>query len=196
MFEWTLTSLSQGSNPVVLGTIVGFAVEGGSVSSEPIVTQIDGLTMDFSAVFLDQSRMLITDPSFGISVLDLGGDLTFTQLVRTVIPRQKAICWSEADFNLGYAYAIDAARNQLYKINVNTGAHEGNIHVNGDGIAADKGIFDSAIDSESNLMYSLIGGNGVIVVDLKAEKQVQFLDLSSFGDRQYYQGMAIYPACA
>jgi hypothetical protein len=173
---------------------VGFGVENGEVSSNPIVTQINDIFMDFSAVFLSEDRMLITDPSFGVATLQLGSNLQFTELVHTVIPKQKAVCWSEADFNLGYAYAIDAGRNQMYKINVNTSAHEGNIHVTGDGNPADKGIFDSAIDSETNLMYSLIGGNGVIVIDLKAEKQVQFLDLSSFGNRQDYQGMAVYPA--
>jgi hypothetical protein len=96
--------------------------------------------------------------------------------------------------NLGAAYAIDAGRNQIYKINPDTGAHMGNIHVTGDGNPADKGVFDSAIDIESSIMYSLIGGNGVIAVDLKAEKQIQFLDLSSFGNRQGYQGMATYPS--
>ena len=182
------------ATPVVLGTIVGFGVEQGLVSSEPIITQIDDLTMDFSATFLSETRMLLTDPSFGVAILELGADLTFTELVHTVIPNQKAICWSEADLNLGVAYAIDAGRNQIYKINPDTGAHMGNIHVTGDGNPADKGIFDSAIDIETSVMYSLIGGNGVIAVDLKAEKQIQFLDLSSFGNRQGYQGMAIYPS--
>lgn len=191
----TKISASQGATPPLLGTIVGFRVEEGTVSSEPIVTQIKGITMDFSAVFLSESRMLLTDPSFGVALLELGGDLTFTELVHTPIPKQVAICWSEADFGLGFAYAIDAGRNELYKININTGLHEGSIHVTGDGKSADKGVYDSAIDTQSNIMYSLIGGNGVIATDLKAEKQVQFLDLSSFGDRQYYQGMAIYP-CA
>ena len=179
---------------MVLGTIVGFSVEQGLVSSEPIVTQIDDLILDFSATFLSETRMLLTDPSFGIAILELGGDLTFTELVHTVIPGQSAICWSQADLNLGTAYAIDAGRNQIYKINPDTGAHVGNIHVTGDGKSADKGVFDSAIDLETSIMYSLIGGNGVIATDLKAEKQIQFLDLSSFGNRQDYQGMAIYPS--
>lgn len=173
---------------------MGFGVKDGSVSSEPIVTQTGGIYMDFSATFLSETKMLLTDPASGVDILQLGADLTFTKLVHTVIPKQVAICWSEADFSLGTAYAIDAGRNRMYKINVDTGAHDGTIQVTGDGNPADKGIFDSAIDSTTNLMYSLIGGNGVITIDLKAEKQIQFLNLASFGNRQYYQGMALYPS--
>lgn len=171
---------------------MGFRIEAGQVSSEPISTQIDGVYMDFSATFLSESTMLMTDPSFGATVLELGSDLTFKELVHTTIPKQLATCWSAADFNLGFAYAIDAARNQIYKINIDTGSHQGNIHVTGDGSSDDKGVFDSAVDDETNIMYSLVTGNGVIATDLKAEKQVQFLDLSSFGSRQYYIGMAVY----
>ncbi len=175
-----------------MGTIVGFSAAGGSVSSEPIVTQISDLYMDFSATFLSETGMLLTDPSFGVALLELNGDLMFTESAHTVIPKQKAICWSEFDASLDTAYAIDAGRNKLYKIDPSSGAHVGTISVTGDGVHADAGVFDSAIDTTNNMMYSLIGGNGVIATDLKEEKQVQFLDLSSLGSRVGYMGMAIY----
>ena len=174
------------------GAIVGFSAEGGSVSSKPIVTQIADIYMEFGAVFLSDTRLLVTDPSYGVSLVELGGDLMFTELAHTVIPKQSAVCWAEADLALGTAYANDAGRNKIYKIDPTTGAHDGSITVTGDGNSADAGVFDSAIDFKSSTMYALIGGNGVIAIDLKEGKQVQFLDLSSFGSRVGYQGMAIY----
>ena len=184
---------SQGSTPPTPGSIVGFHVEHGVVSSEPIATKIEDLLMEFSAIFVSTSRMLVTDPSFGISILELGGDLVFNEVVHTIVPKQKAICWTEADFTLGTAYGIDAGLNKIWKFDVETGAKTGAIKITGDGNPANVGLFDSAIDMKNNVMYSTInGGNGVVAVDLKKEQQIQFLDLSSFGNRQFYQGMVIY----
>ena len=156
------------------------------------MSQEADIYMDFGAVFLSETQLFLTDPSFGVAILELGGDLTFTESVHTVIPKQKAICWAEVDLALGTAYANDAGQNKIYKIDPNTGAHVGAITVPGDGNPDDAGVFDSAIDTKSSIMYALIGGNGVIAIDLKEGKQVQFLDLSSFGSRVGYNGMAIY----
>ena len=53
------------------------------------------------------------------------------------------------------------------------------------------GVFDTAI--ANNFAYSLTGGNGVAVVDLQQNEQIQFLELASFGDRAGYTGMAVWP---
>ena len=148
--------------------------------------------MEFGSVFLSETELFLTDPSYGISLLVLGEDLKFTEKAHTVVPNQKAICWAEYDPALATAYANDAGKNKIFKFNTDSGAEEGAIKVTGDGNPDDAGLFDAAIDVKRSIMYSLIGGNGVIAVDLKKDKQVQFLDLSSFGSRVGYQGMALY----
>lgn len=183
---------SQGTTPPTPGAIVGFPVHHGYVSDEPITTQIADITMDFGSVFISESELFLSDPSYGVSILELGADLKFTERVHTVVASQKAICWAEYDPNLGTAYGNDAGQNKVFKFNAQTGVKEGVIHVSGDGNPDDAGLFDAAIDLERGIVYSLITGNGVIAIDLNAGKQVQFLDLSSFGSRVGYQGMALY----
>ena len=43
-------------------------------------------------------------------------------------------------------------------------------------------------------MYSLVGSDGIVVIDLAQRKTVQYFDLSSIGSRQGYMGMAVWPA--
>ena len=148
--------------------------------------------MDFGSVFLDESRLFLSDPSYGVSVLKLDENLKFTEEVHTVLKSQIAICWAELDTNLGTAYGNNAGQNKIYTFDPATGAHIGAISVEGDGNVDNAGVFDSAVDLNKSVMYALVTGNGVIAVDLKQEKQIQFLDLSSFGSRVGYMGMALY----
>lgn len=53
------------------------------------------------------------------------------------------------------------------------------------------GLFDSAIGGR--YMYSLALVNGVVVFDIREKKQIQFLNLTGFGKRQGYTGMALWP---
>lgn len=87
---------------------------------------------------------------------------------------------------------MDAGRQKIYEINSQTGAHEGSIDIRFPGGKTAPGAFDAAVDQQSNILYALVTGNGVIAVDLEENKQIQFLDLSSFGSRVGYMGMAIY----
>ena len=167
-------------------------MEDGYVSTQPIVTQNPGITMDFGSVFLSESRLFLTDPSYGVSILELEESLEFTEIVHTVVQSQKAICWAELDPSLGTVYGNDAGKGRIFKFNAETGAHEGSIFVTGDGDPDNAGVFDSAVDLGRSTMYALVGGNGVVTVDLKNSKQVEFLDLSSFGNRVGYTGMALY----
>ena len=148
--------------------------------------------MDFGSVFLSETRLYLSDPSFGASILELHDNLKFTELVHTVVPNQSAICWAEYDPVLNTAYAIDAGRNKVYKMNADTGALEGAISAKTDGNPNNAGLFDSAVNVGDHTMYSLAHTNGIVVFDLETSKQLQYLDLSSFGDRIYYMGMALY----
>lgn len=182
----------QGAKPAELGAIVAFNASHDGVSSIPVISQFDNVFMDFSGLWLSDTRLFMTDPSFGIAYLDLQDNLKFTQAVHTTVATQKALCWNVYDASTGTGYAIDAGQNVLYKIDGKTGALKGNITIATDEIAKDGGIFDSALAVQSGLLYSLTGGNGIAVTDITSGEKVQYLDLSSFGDRQGYQGMALF----
>lgn len=162
------------------------------MSGEPVVTQFDNVFLDFSGVWISDTRLFMTDPSFGVAFLDLQKDLKFTQTEHTVISTQKAICWNTYDGQTGAGYAIDAGQNVVYTLDASTGALNGNMTIETDGVETDAGLFDSALDAQSGLMYTLTGGNGIVVMDVKSGNSVQYLDLTGFGDRQGYQGMALF----
>lgn len=178
--------------PPKIGSVVGFSASHDGVSSDPVMSQFDNVLMDFSATWISSTRMFMTDPAFGIAYLDLHSNLTFTQAVHTVIDSQVAICWNVYDDNLGTGYAIDAGQNTIYTVDGPSGALTGNISVESDGKTEDAGLFDAALDEKTSLVYVLAGSNGIAVVNVSSGERVQYLDLSSFGERQGYMGMALY----
>lgn len=171
---------------------MGFSATHDGVSADPIISQFDNVFLDFSGTWLSDTRLFLTDPAFGIAYIDMQRDLKFTQAVHTVVPTQKAICWNIYDESTGTAYAIDAGLNVMFTIDTASGALAGNVTVQTDGVEKDAGLFDTALDAQSSLAYSLTGGNGIVVTNLQSGAAMQYLDLSSFGDRQGYQGMALF----
>ncbi|KAK0301663.1 hypothetical protein LTR82_018182 [Friedmanniomyces endolithicus] len=178
---------NAGASPVKLGSLLAWPLNGGQISnSEPVVTQLPGITMDFGFTFIDNKIIFLADPSFGISLLSVKQDLTVTETRHTVIPGQSAICWTAYSPATNLLYAIDAGLNK-------TGSLVGSIAVSDvDGMIDAQGVFDSAVSD--GLMYSLTAANGVSVINLQKQQQVQFLDLSHFGVRKYYMGMAVWPS--
>jgi hypothetical protein len=176
--------------PVKAGSILAWPVQNGQVSSSaPVVSQFSNVVLDFGFLFTDSHTIFMSDPSFGAALLHVNEDLTVKQEVHTIIPGQQAICWTQYWPSGSTLYAIDAGLNQIWTLNAGSGALEGSINITmTDGMAA-KGVFDSFIAGD--LLYSLTGANGIAVTDLAKQKQLQFLDLSSFGERQHYQGFAL-----
>ncbi|KAI6879897.1 hypothetical protein KC360_g7647 [Hortaea werneckii] len=175
--------------PAIPGSVVAYRAEYGSVSEEPVRTQISDIIVDFGSVFLDESRLFMTDVSFGAAILDVDYEtLTLHEETHIVIEGQKAICWSAFDPYLNTAYAPDAGQPVVYTVDAISGMLTGSI-------AADnrtQGLFDSAI-GDRGLMYSLAASNGLNVLDLKAQKNVQYFDLSSVGERMPFTGLALWP---
>lgn len=181
---------NAGSKPVKLGSLVAWPVVNGDVSTaEPVVTQIGDLTMDFGFIFISESTIFLSDPSFGASLLEVQSDLKAIETVHTVIPKQMALCWTQYEPSLNTLYAIDALTPNVFLLNAQSGALEGAIAAPGSG--SNIGVFDSAI--WEGKMYSLPATNGLLVFDLAEKKQVQYVDLTGFGVRQHYQGMAVWP---
>lgn len=174
------------------GYMVVWPVENGDVSqSEPVVSEFDGITADFGFLFTSETEIFLSDAGSGTALLTVGDGWKVTLKEHTVVPGQMATCWTEWEPALSTLYGIDAAVNKIYTMDQTTGKQTGTIMVDTPANNMTMGVFDSFIKNE--MMYSLVGTNGMVVVDLKSEKQVQYLDLSSFGNRQYYQGLAQWP---
>lgn len=175
-----------------LGSMVVWPVENGAASqSEPVVSTFDGLYVDFGFLFTSETDVFLSDAGSGAALLTVGEGWKVTLKEHTVIPTNSATCWCEWVPALNTLYAIDAGYDGVYTIDPASGKQTGTIDVQVPGGKATAGVFDSFVKNE--MLYSLVGSNGMIVVDLKTEKQVQYLDLSSFGSRQYYQGLAQWP---
>lgn len=175
-----------------LGSIAVWPVENGAMSQdEPVVSTFDGVYVDFGFLFTSETDIFLSDAGSGAALLTVGEGWEVTLKEHTVISGQQATCWTAWVPELNTLYAIDAGYDGIYTIDPASGKQTGAIDVQIPGGKATVGVFDSFVKGE--MLYSLVGSNGMIVVDLKGERQMQYLDLSSFGNRQYYQGMAIWP---
>jgi len=143
--------------------------------------------MAFGAVFTDDTHLFVSEPTYGASILDVSDSGHITEEVHTVISGQKAVCWAEYDAALNTAYAIDAGQPVVWTVDATSGVLTGTINATEN----TGGVFDSAI--LDGRMYSLAKSNGLIVFDLAAKRQIQYLDLTPFGNRQGYDGMAVWP---
>lgn len=170
------------------GTLVAYPVVDGEVSTEAVNFIKSDILVDYGATWISNTKLLLSDPTVGGHLLDVPADLkNISQVASIIIPGQSAACWADYSSVLDTGYIMDAGLPLIYTINPSTGALEGQIETP-DYTA---GLYDEAIMDEK--MYALTGANGISVVDLKAKSQIQFLNLTGFGDRQNYQGMALWP---
>lgn len=177
---------SPATTPVTPGHIVSYAVDNGQVSDTGVDNAFTDLPLAFGAVFINTTSLFIGDPSFGAAILDTSNPAQITIAVSTKEPTQKAICWVQYDASLQSAYAIDAAQPVVYVLDSVTGAADGEIR----GSSSLRGFFDMSI--LDGYMYGLTAVNGLVVIDLSTQQEVQFLNLSAFGSRQGYDGFAVW----
>lgn len=115
------------------------------------------------------------------------------QTAKITVDGQLAICWSAYDPATGQGYLLDAGRTNVTVVDIASGKELPSIIAdlpNNNGTQG--GLFDTAIiDSYA---YSLADPNGVVVLDLKAGTQAQYFDLSSYGSRVRWEGMAVWPS--
>lgn len=175
--------------PAIPGSIVAYRAENGMIGKEPVRTQVSDIINDFGSVFLSETRLFMTEVSFGAAILDIDYDtLKLSEEEHIIVENQTAICWSAYDEALNTAYAPDAGAPVVYTVNPSNGAQNTPIAVPDE----TQGLFDSAIGSK-HYMYSLAAANAINVLDLEAEKNVQLFNLSSVGDRMPFTGLALWP---
>ena len=97
--------------PAVPGYIYAFAVNDGLISGDPIISSPSALILDYGMSFLgSDTSAVITDATFGASIVNIGPNLTVTETHHTTIPNQSAVCWSAYSRHYGTVYVMDAAR--------------------------------------------------------------------------------------
>ncbi|KAK5110383.1 hypothetical protein LTR62_006091 [Meristemomyces frigidus] len=175
----------KGSKPGS-GHIVTYPIVNGAVTAaEQIDNQFPNIALPFAAVFLDDTRAFIVDPSCGASIFTVPASGHLVQDTHVTIPTQLAVCWANYDARLNTAYAIDVAQALLFTFDATTGALTGSFGPD----AIYGGLFDSVISN--GLMYSLTATDGVVVLDLASKGTRQYFDLTGFGVRQFWTGMAV-----
>lgn len=158
-------------------------------------TSIADLIVDFSLDFLGSDySALLTDASFGASIISISPSLQITEKAHTVIPLQGAACWGAYSARFNSAYVIDAGKSNITILDPASGAIKGAIQYT----VAKGGGLDTAIDRTH--MYVLTGVATVVVIDLrgsnsgKVPREVQSFDISALGNSKNWQGKAIYPS--
>jgi len=176
----------------VPGFIYAFPVENGEVSSTPVVSSPKGLILDFSINFLSRNTALITDPTFGASIVSVGSDLSVTETHHTVIPNQGAACWGAYSPHYDAAYVIDAGQPNITILNPQSGEIKGAIQFE----AGAMGGFDTVI--EKQWMYTLTGTSAIVVINLEADggREEQLFPLAQYGTAGHWQGMGVHSKCA
>jgi hypothetical protein len=166
----------------------------GSISRTPIVSRPSELLIDFSVSFIDDFHAVITDPSYGAALVDVSWDFKFSVQNKIVIPGEGATCWSVYAPRFDTVFVIDAGTPNITLVDPASGAKKGTVVLD----AANKGGFDSQIDRE--YLYVLRGTPAISVLHTGGlnegviPKEVQTFDLSAYGPRMGFQGMAVYPS--
>lgn len=183
-------------NGVTPGYIYAYPVSKGSISWTPIISRPSELAIDFSISFLgSDNKAVITDPSYGASLVDVDDNFVFTVSKKIPIAGEAAVCWSQYSARFNTIFISDGGNTNITLIDPETGAIKG-LAVQS---AAGAGSLDSKLDQ--TYLYVLKGAPLIGVSDLlglnsgKLPVEIQSFDLSSLGSRQGFQGLAIYPSC-
>ena len=187
--------------PGKLGSLIAWPVENGKPRYRPVVTKVSDFFMDYAFQFLSESKMFIIDASSGSSFFDVGphSDWVGTELVKTDISRNNFSCWTAWEPALNSIYAVDAQHNEIFVLDDKSGEWVDSIHFTQPGVEYypggqdDYGLVD--VIPYKGLMYAAAVTNGIFTFDLKEKMVVDYYNLTDFGNRKWYQGMATFPAC-
>lgn len=175
------------------GTILAYHVSAdGTISDKPVVSHPTNLIGAFSMTFLgSDSRAVISDLTYGASIVDVSASLTVTEEKMIKIPKETAACWTVYDPAHDSIYVMDAGNDNITVVDPAAGV----VRYQLDGPPNAEGAFDAKQDR--NFLYNLLGVTKVAVYSLTGSpatkpKLIQLLDLSSLGNRQGWEGLALY----
>ena len=159
----------------------------GHIHDIPIVSQFDNIVLPFAFQFLDINRIFLTDPAFGVAILDVQDDFTLNQTKHTPIPGQAAICWTAVDPEMRTVYAVDAGTTSLWTLDYDL-VEQAPINFTEPNGA--KGLFDSVV--VDNIFYGLTHASGIMSINLTSREPLEFTNLSSVAPRNQLTGMAYF----
>ena len=148
--------------------------------------------MNFGTTFLSDKKFLIAAPTFGGAIVSVEkSKLKKDSTIK--VDGELATCWSAYNKCLDRGYLMDAGRTNVTVIDIATGKELPSIIASTPGNnGTEGGLYDTTI--LDNYSYSLADPNGVVVLDLKTEKQAQYFDLMPYGARINFEGMASWPS--
>ncbi len=175
------------------GWIFGFRVSpSGVVSTNPVISRPSALVGQFSMTFLgSDSRAVISDVTFGASIVEVSPSLSVTEEVMTIISTTSIACWTVYDPMHDSIYVMGAGLDNVTVLDPASGA----IRYQPAGVSGSEGVFDAK--QNGNFLYTLLGIAKLAVYSLAGSpavepKLLQVLDLPSLGSRQGWEGLALY----
>ncbi|KAI1632399.1 hypothetical protein F4809DRAFT_93131 [Biscogniauxia mediterranea] len=160
---------------------------GAAVNPEAHVSRPAELDMNFSLTFLGSgARAFVSDPGFGGAFVDVGRDLRASVSRPINVTGQAASCWSQYSEQFGAVYVFDGGVVDVTVLDAETMDARPKLM----GPAAAGGKFDSAVAGK--YLYTLDGAASITAYSLRESRVLQTLDLSKFGNRQFFQGLAFY----
>ena len=109
-----VTTKGHPGPPAVPGYIYTFAVNDGLVSVDPIISSPSALILDYGFSFLgSDTSAIITDATFGASIVNIDSSLTVTETHHIAIPNQSATCWSAYSRRYGTVWVMDVNRTNV-----------------------------------------------------------------------------------
>lgn len=186
-----ITRGKAGVQPVQPGWIVSYPIQNGRLCDNGTLNAYNKLPMAFGSTYVNDSSLIVVDPSFGAGIVDTSKPST-PELTATInVNGSQAICWVAFDARLQLSYLLDAGRNVIIAIDARTTRIVDSISIDtGSDSSYGPGLFDATV--QGNLLFALGGRPGIAVIDLETRLQIQWKDLSALGNRQRFTGMAAY----
>ncbi|KAI1371882.1 hypothetical protein F4677DRAFT_434424 [Hypoxylon crocopeplum] len=179
-----VTIKGTGTGP---GYVYAYPVSRGKVQNKPRVSRPAALGVNFGMSFLGSDvRALVSDPGFGGAFVDVDCDLNVSISKVINVTGNAATCWTQYSADFDAAYLLDGGSPDIAVLDPVSMKVKSTLT----SPAAGAGKFDSAIGG--GYLFTLDGADSITVYSLKESSVVQTLDLTGFGARQFFQGMAYY----
>ncbi|KAL2817696.1 hypothetical protein BDW59DRAFT_182215 [Aspergillus cavernicola] len=162
-----------------------------TLARHDIRSSFNGTNLLFgSAIVPSSSHIFVTDPTFGVAVLDVNENTHKTKLLsRVPIPGQMALCWASYSAARRTVFVSDGALNRLVELNATDASIVSVVHLPNQ----DPSHID--IQAAGDYVYALSPGNGtteasIAVYDTMEMKQIQHVSLKSNGGDKNAVGVA------
>ncbi|KAI5918649.1 hypothetical protein F4810DRAFT_561712 [Camillea tinctor] len=163
------------------------ADHGAAINPEARVSRPAELDINFSLTFLgNRDRAFVSDPGFGGAFVEVGRDMKARVSLSINVTGQAASCWSQYSERFGAVYVFDGGVADVTVLDAETMSVRPKLI----GPATAGGKFDSVVANE--YLYTLDAAASITAYSLAESRVVQTLDLSKFGNRQFFQGLAFY----